>query len=55
VAPEVAAPLADGEDLRRAAAGRDCSEHDWLRRHGYAGCVTADGSALRLMPLDRAP
>lgn len=55
VAPDVTVPLADGDDLRRAAAGRDCTERDWLRRHGYAGCVTADGSALRLVPLDRTP
>jgi hypothetical protein len=49
VAPEVSAPLADGDDLRRAAAGRDCSERAWLRDEGYAGCVEAVGARLRLV------
>ena len=55
VAPNVAVPLADGEDLRRAAARRDCSDRDWLLANGYAGCVDAVGGELQLHGIGAAP
>ena len=55
VAPRVVAPLADGDDLRRAAAGRSCAEPEWLRAEGYAGCVEAAGDELRLIVLAAPP
>jgi len=52
VAPDVAVPLADGDDLRRAAVRRPCADREWLRANGYAGCVDAVGARLRLHVVD---
>ncbi len=52
VAPDVAMPLADGDDLRRAAVRRPCADREWLRANGYAGCVDAVGARWRLHLVD---
>lgn len=55
VAPDVTVALADGEDLRRAAVRRDCTERDWLRENGYSGCVAVAGAELQLHGIGAAP
>jgi hypothetical protein len=50
VATAVALPLADGEDLVRAAAARTCADREWLRASGYSACVEARGAGLALVP-----
>lgn len=55
VAPNILAPLADGEDLRRAAVRRECSDSAWLRTNGYAGCIDTDGAQLRLHMVGEGP
>jgi hypothetical protein len=55
VAPRVSSPLADTDDLRRAAAGRACSESRWLLGQGYAGCVDDVDARLRLVTTGASP